>query len=91
MAKIRKRNIRRSFKNSIKYLKKEQWDRLRGSIDNYRDKLIVTLLYATGMRVGEFTKLKVEDIDFEERFIRIPAENSKTGEGRTIFIPKRKS
>ena len=63
----------------------------RGSIDNYRDKLIVTLLYATGMRVGEFTKLKVEDIDFEERFIRIPAENSKTGEGRTIFIPKRKS
>ncbi len=91
MAKIRKRNIRRSFKNSIKYLKKEQWDRLRGSIDNYRDKLIVTLLYATGTRVGEFTKLKVEDIDFEERFIRIPAENSKTGEGRIIFIPKRKS
>lgn len=74
--------------NSIKYLKKEEWDKLRGSIDNYRDKMIVTLLYSTGMRVGEFTKLRVEDIDFEERFIRIPPENSKIGEGRTIFVPR---
>jgi len=40
------------------------------------------------MRVGEFTKLRVEEIDFEERFIRIPPENSKTGEGRTIFVPR---
>jgi len=87
MAKIRKRNIQ-SFKNSIKYLKKEEWEKLRGSIDNYRDKLIITLLYSTGMRVGEFTKLRVEEIDFEERFIRIPPENSKTGEGRTIFVPR---
>jgi len=87
MAKIRKLNIQ-SFKNSIKYLKKEEWEKLRGSIDNYRDKLIITLLYATGMRVGEFTKLKIQDIDFEERFIRIPAENTKTKEGRTIFVPR---
>ena len=64
MAKIRKRNIRRSFKNSIKYLKKEQWDRLRGSIDNYRDKLMIILLYSTGMRVGEFTKLRILDKNF---------------------------
>jgi len=76
MAKIQKRN-RRSFKNSIKYLKKEEWD-----------KLIVTLLYATGMRVGEFTKLRVEDIDFEERFISIPAENTKTKEARTVYVPR---
>jgi len=87
MAKIRKRNTG-SFKNSIKYLKKEEWDKLRGSIDNYRDKLIISLLYSTGMRVGEFVKLRVEDIDFEERFIRVPPENSKTGEGRTIFVPR---
>lgn len=87
MAKIRKRNIG-SFKNSIKYLKKEEWDELRGSIDNYRDKLIITLLYSTGMRVGEFVKLRVEDIDFEERFITVPPENTKTREGRTIFVPR---
>ena len=88
MPKIRKRNIRRSFKNSIKYLRKEEWDRLRGSIDNYGDKLIVILLYATGMRVGEFTKLMVENIDFEERFLKIPAENTKTREARTIHVPR---
>lgn len=76
MAKIRKQN-RRSFKNSIKYLKKEEWD-----------KLIVTLLDATGMRVGEFTKLRVEDIDFEERFISILAENTKTKEARTVYVPR---
>ena len=87
MAKIRKRN-NQSFKNSIKYLKKEEWDKLRASIDNCRDKLIITLLYSTGMRVGEFTKLRVDDIDFAERFITIPPENTKTREGRTIFVPR---
>ena len=85
MAKIQKRN----FKDSIKYLKKDEWDKLRGSIDNYRDKLIITLLYATGMRISEFCKLRVEDVDFGERFIRIPPENTKTREGRTIFVPQR--
>lgn len=77
---------KRNFPNAIKYLKKEKWDKLRASIDNYRDKLMVTILYSTGMRVGEFTKLKVEDIDFEERFIVIPAENTKTKIGRTAWI-----
>ena len=86
MAKIGKQNIR-SFKNSIKYLKNEEWDKLRGSIDNYRDKLIITLLYSTGMRVGEFVKLRVENIDFAERFITVPPENTKTREGRIIFAP----
>lgn len=76
MAKLRKRNKYPSFKNSIKYLKREEWGKLRASIDNYRDKLIITLLYLTGMRVGEFVRLRVEEIDFEERFIRIPAENT---------------
>jgi len=78
---------KQSFKNTIKYLKKEEWDRLRGSIDNFRDKLIVTILYSTGMRVGEFTKLNVQDIDFQERFITIAAENTKTKTARIVWIP----
>lgn len=84
MAKKQKRN----FTDTIRYLKKEEWDRLRASIDNFRDKLIIQMLYATGMRVGEFTKLRIEDIDFEERFIRIPAQNSKTGTARTVWVPR---
>jgi len=79
---------KQNFTNTIKYLKRDEWDRLRGSIDNYRDKLIISILYSTGMRIGEFTKLKIEDIDFEERFITIPAENTKTKTGRTVWIPQ---
>ena len=88
MPKLPKRNKRRPFKSNIKYLKREEWDKLRESIDNYRDKLIITLLYSTGMRIGEFVKLRVENIDFEERFISILPENTKTGQGRTIFVPR---
>ena len=72
----------------IKYLKKQEWLHLLESVDNYRDKLIVKLLYSTGMRVGELAKLKVEDIDFHERFIHIPAENTKTNTARTVIVPK---
>jgi len=79
---------KRNFSNTIKYLKKEEWYRLKSNIPNYRDKLMVELLYDTGMRVGEFTKLKVENIDFDERFITIPAENTKTKTGRTIWVPQ---
>ena len=74
--------------HEIKYLKKDQWHSLIESIDNYRDKLIVKLLYSTGMRVGELAKLKVEDIDFQERFIHIPAENTKTNTARTVIVQK---
>jgi integrase/recombinase XerD len=35
-------------------------------IDNKKSKLIVTLIYATGLRVSEITNLKVGDIFFEE-------------------------
>lgn len=77
---------KRNFRNTIKYLNKEEWDTFRACIDNYRDKLMVFVLYSTGMRVGEFTKLKIEDIDFEERFLSIPAENTKTGIPRTVWI-----
>jgi len=78
---------RRNFEE-IKYLKNDEWTRLIECIDNYRDKLIVNLLYATGMRVGELTKLKVGNIDFTERFIHIPAENTKTKTARTVIVNK---
>ena len=52
--------MRKEQKRNIKYLKREEWEELRGSIDNVRDKLIIGLLYSTGMRVGELSKLKIE-------------------------------
>ena len=85
----KKRQKQQRRNNSeIKYLKNEEWSRLIESIDDYRDKLIINLLYSTGMRVGELSKLKVEDIDFTERFIHIPAENTKTKTARTVVVDK---
>ncbi len=40
------------------------------------------------MRVGEFTKVKIEEIDFEERLISIPAGNTKTKSARVVWIPQ---
>lgn len=42
---------KRSFSETIKYLKQEEWDRFRASIDNYRDKVLISILCSTGMRV----------------------------------------
>ncbi|MBA7478374.1 Tyrosine recombinase XerC [subsurface metagenome] len=80
--------MRKEQKRNIKYLKREEWEELRGSIDNVRDKLIIGLLYATGMRVGELCLVRTEDIDFEEGFIWIPWENTKTKTARTVYVPR---
>jgi len=84
--KFMKKTQRRN-KREIKYLKKEEWLKLRDSIDSFRDMVIIELLYESGCRVGEVALMRIEDIDFESGFIRIPAENTKTKTGRAVFIP----
>jgi len=72
----------RCNKREIKYLKKEEWLKLRDSIDSFRDIVLIELLYGSGCRVGEVALMRIEDIDFESGFIRIPGENTKTKIGR---------
>lgn len=45
------------------------------------------LCYHTGIRVGEMEKLRWADVDFAAHSIVLPAEITKTGEPRRIFIP----
>ncbi len=78
---------KRNKQEKIKYLKTEEWNKIISIVDNFRDRLILKFLYFSGMRVGEFSKIKVEDIDFKERFISIPAENTKTKQDRIIYYP----
>ena len=42
-----------------------------------RDELIIELLYATGVRVSELVNIKVSDIDFKEKQIRIFGKGKK--------------
>jgi len=69
-------------------LTKEEWQTLKTTIDNFRDKVIITLLYSSGVRVAELSLMKIEHVDFANGFIRIPKENTKTRESRTVRIGK---
>ncbi|AAL81992.1 recombinase XerC [Pyrococcus furiosus DSM 3638] len=54
--------------------------------DKIRDRLIVLLLYGTGLRVSELCNLKIEDINFEKGFLTV--RGGKGGKDRTIPIPQ---
>ena len=89
MLKKQKRNsLQKTLRDSIKYLKKEEWQALKESIDNFRDKIIINLLYSSGVRVAELCLMKIEEIDFDNGFIRIPKENTKTKQSRTVRMGK---
>jgi site-specific recombinase XerD len=47
-----------------------------------RDKAIIELLYATGCRVGELLRIRVEDLDFQRQCVRVALK----GSGRTVFF-----
>ena len=66
-----------------KYLTEEEVDLLlteadkTGTAEGQRDANILELLYATGLRVSELVSLNVQDVDFEESYIRCWGKGSK--------------
>jgi integrase len=53
---------------------------------NYRLKLFLLWLAATGMRAGETCAIRLSDIDFDNHIIRIKAKYTKTKRGRWIYM-----
>lgn len=51
----------------------------------YRNKLILEMLFATGLRVSELSNIKIKNIDFSEREIKIMGKGSKE---RFVFYNK---
>lgn len=48
-------------------LTQQEIKQILNSIKNKKSKLIISLMYACGMRVSELTNLKIKDLDFEEK------------------------
>ena len=66
-----------------KYLTEEEITKLLeasykpGTNEGQRDAVIMELLYATGLRVGELVSLNVSDVNIEESYIRCLGKGSK--------------
>lgn len=75
----------------LNFLTDAEFNRLLKSMDlskkhEYRDYIIMKTLLDTGMRVGECLLIQVEDIDFNDRTILLPAENTKGKKSRYVFF-----
>ena len=69
----------------LKYLKHNQVMRLLESIPDTdpRDRLIIRLIYATGVRVSELCGITLSDIDFDDYTIRVLGKGGKI---RMVFV-----
>jgi site-specific recombinase XerD len=54
-----------------RFLTEEQVRKLIEAARTPRDRAVLELLYATGCRVGEIVRMRVEDVDFTDRTIRV--------------------
>ncbi|MBM4447388.1 MAG: phage integrase family protein [Chloroflexi bacterium] len=66
------------------YLELEQVERLIAAATNLRDKLLVRILWRTGIRVSELIGLRVQDIDFANRAIIIKVQKLRKRSGKPI-------
>ncbi len=73
----------KKVKSKPKYINEQQLDQLFGHIefgDDYkgiRDRLILDVLYSTGMRKGELINLEISDIYFNQLVISVLGKGSK--------------
>lgn len=66
-------------------LTKGEVKKLFDSFDNKKSKLMVSLMYACGMRVSELINLQISDLDFEEKIGHI--RQAKGNKDRIFNIP----
>lgn len=84
-------STRKRFEDTIKYLTEDELHKLQKAAQSSepRDRLILQVLYDSGMRVGELVTTLIEDIDFRNRFIRIQSFRSKTKKARTVRLSEK--
>jgi integrase len=67
------------------FLTDEQYTRLRDSLPDYLRPLFVTG-YFTGVRLGELLAIEWDQVDWEQEFITLHAEETKSGHTRAVPI-----
>lgn len=78
-------------KSKLKTLSKDQISELINTCTNYRDKFLLTLLWETGLRIGEALSLWIEDFDVSELVIDLKdrGELENNAEIKTVSSPRR--
>ena len=78
-------------KSKPKTLSKEEIEILIRTCNNLRDKFLLTLLYETGMRIGEALSLWIEDFDISDMAIDLQdrGELENNAEIKTVSSPRR--
>jgi site-specific recombinase XerD len=59
------------------FLSKEDMTRLLKATDNLKHQCILQLVYSSGLRLGELTRLKVNDLDFNNNIVKIKCAKGK--------------
>jgi integrase/recombinase XerC len=70
---------RRLPKRLPRFLSEEKIERLLAAAVDPRDKAIVEVIYASGCRIAELSSIRLENIDFQGRSIRVLGKGNKEG------------
>ncbi|KZL88385.1 tyrosine-type recombinase/integrase [Clostridium magnum] len=78
-------------KSKPKTLSKDEIEMLVRACSNLRDKFLLSLLYETGMRIGETLSLWIEDIDISDMVIDLKdrGQLENNAEIKTVSSPRR--
>jgi len=68
-----------------RYLEPEEVASMVEACTSLRDRVIILLLFATGLRVSELVSLRKDDVDLEKRSIRV---RGKGGKERVVYFPE---
>ena len=68
------------------FLRPEEFEHLLSATQNEREQCMLLLLAGAGLRVGEMTAIRAEDIDSSKGYLHIRAEGAKGKKTRTVVI-----
>ena len=73
-------------KNARHALSQEELERLRNACKNYREKAIVEFFYSTGCRLTEVVNIRLDELNFEARSVKVIGKGNKE---RTVYFSVR--